>query len=178
MLKFAVLSFHCYLAAGGKSVGTFSVILKKPATTPYTLPPPPKKKKMLNFEQNRRKWVLLLGTTLLGGVRRWKDEPRAHQKLSLGAYETVIWKGFFHSVWGSFDLYFHYWTAHHFNSLDKTSLVGCLCFHKHTELHNVLIICDPPQIIIFFRRGASKKSPNWLYNIKAIGVKQLTETNN
>lgn len=36
MLKFAVLYFHCYLAADSKSVGTFSVILKKPATTPYT----------------------------------------------------------------------------------------------------------------------------------------------
>ena len=30
----------------------------------------------------------------------------------------------------------------------------------------------------FFKRGASKKSPSWLYNIKAIGVKQLTEINN
>ena len=64
MLKFVALSFHCYLAADGKSVGTYSVILKKNSN--YPLHPP----KMLNFEQNRRKRVLLLGTTLLGGVRR------------------------------------------------------------------------------------------------------------
>lgn len=89
MLKFAVLSFHCYLVAGGRSVGMFSVILKKPPTTPNT---------------PLKCWIL----SKLGGNEsfflaqhcweEWEDEgmnPELIKKLSLGAYERVICKGFF-----------------------------------------------------------------------------------
>ena len=127
MLKFVALSFHCYLAADGKSVGTYSVILKKPATTPYTL---------------LKCWIL----SKIGRNEsffwaqhcweEWEDEgmnPELMKKIVIRSLWNSHLKRFFYSVWSSFDLYFHYWTAHHFNSLDKTTLVCCLCFHKHTE---------------------------------------------
>ena len=74
-----------------KSVGTFPVILLKLATPP--LPPQAK----LNLEQNGWEGVLFLATTLLGQVGEWRDEPKAEQKIVLGAgfYVTIAWKGFF-----------------------------------------------------------------------------------
>lgn len=82
MLKFAVLSFHCYLAADGKSVKTYSVILKK---NQQLSPTPPK---MLNFEQNRRKRVLLWAQHCLG---EWEVEgmnPELMKKIVIRS----LWK--------------------------------------------------------------------------------------
>ena len=75
----------------GKSVGTFPVILLKPATP--LLSPQTK----LNLEQNGWKWVLFLATTLLGEVGDDGMNPKPNKKMSLGAgsYVTIAWKGFF-----------------------------------------------------------------------------------
>ena len=87
-----------------KSAGTFPVILLKLVTPP--LPPQTK----LNLEQNGRKWVLFLATTLLGEVGGQRNEPKAEQNIVRRSRVLCnnCLEGRFHTVPSSFVLHCRY----------------------------------------------------------------------
>ena len=159
MLKFVALSFHCYLAADGKSVGTYSVISKKPATTPYTL-----LKCWILSKIGRNEFFFWAQHCW----EEWEDEgmnPELIKKLSWGAYETVIWKGFF-AVSGVL-LTSIFITGQRTISTHLIKQLKFVVYVPISTLSSTMSLCDP-HLRSFFKRGASKKSPNWLYNMKAI----------
>ena len=119
-----------------KIVGTFPVILLKLATPP--LPPQTK----LNFAQNGWKWVLFLVTTLLGGVGRRRDEPKAEQKIVVRSrvLRNNYLEGFFHTVPISFVLHCNYEVTPEFKPFTEIdfmwefllTICHCHAYYWHT----------------------------------------------